>query len=126
MDPTPTTNQTSAITIDPNQRSQAMADARRRSTEQALARSEANSSARAETRESVRALLQDAVGANTRITVTRSQDSLTFNYRAVDIETGTVVHEWPPAQLKNFLAEKIAAGEAVNIGELGTVLDDIA
>ncbi|MBY0423929.1 MAG: hypothetical protein K2Q06_16620 [Parvularculaceae bacterium] len=40
-------------------------------------------------------LVSEIVGANTRVQVDRRQDAPGFQYRAVDVETGEVIAEWP-------------------------------
>ncbi|NWG93189.1 MAG: hypothetical protein HXY21_11900, partial [Parvularculaceae bacterium] len=45
----------------------------------------------AEVREAVARVL----GANTRLSISRSESSLDFVYRAIDVDTGEIVNEWP-------------------------------
>jgi len=89
----------------PSERTAALADARRQATQTALASAEQAEVRRADAREQVRSLLEQAVGANTRLQVTRSIDDSTFIYRALHEATGGVELEWPPAQVARFLAE---------------------
>ena len=78
------------------QRSEALAERRRQSNadlQQRAAESQARSADRlAEVREAVARVL----GANTRLSIARTS-AFDFVYRAVDIDTGEVVNEWPQA-----------------------------
>lgn len=78
------------------QRSEALAERRRQSNtdlQQRAAESQARSADRlAEVREAVARVL----GANTRLSITRTS-AFDFVYRAVDVDTGEVVNEWPQA-----------------------------
>lgn len=40
-------------------------------------------------------IVSEIVGANTRVQVDRRQDAPGFQYKAVDVETGEVIAEWP-------------------------------
>lgn len=78
------------------QRSEALAERRRQSNadlQQRAAAAEARTSDRlAEVREAVARVL----GANTRLSIART-GAFDFVYRAVDVDTGEVVNEWPQA-----------------------------
>ena len=59
-------------------------------------------------------LVSELVGANTRVQVDRRENAPGFHYKAVDVETGEIIAEWP------FVAE--GAAEAGAEGE-GVLLD---
>lgn len=50
-----------------------------------------------------RAAIAKALGVNTRISIARGQSSFAFVYRAVDINSGEVVKEWPPERFVEFV-----------------------
>ncbi len=83
------------LTAQVRERSAALADARRQSSAAAIDRaavSEARSTEQvAETREAI----SRALGANTRLSIARDPGSPRFVYRAIDVDTGEIVHEWP-------------------------------
>lgn len=114
-----------AITVvDPAERTQALADARRRLTESALQNAEAAEARRADSLENARAILERALGANTRLSISRDDGSPTYVYRAIDIDTGEVIREWPPAQFAEFIAEQSSAIRAD--APSGVVVDEQA
>lgn len=115
-------NLTAVTGVDPAQRTQALADARREVSQKALQSAEAAEARRADTRDSVRAQLEQALGANTRLSVARNESALTFVYRAIDIESGEVVREWPPADFARFLDANGLSRELLN--ETGAVIDE--
>ena len=96
-------NQTAVTGVDPAERTQALADARRRASQSALANAEAAEARRADSFENARDILSRALGANTRLAIARQDESLTFVYRAIDVDTGEIVREWPPADFARFL-----------------------
>ncbi|MGE0408018.1 MAG: hypothetical protein AB7P23_02005 [Amphiplicatus sp.] len=84
-------------------RAAALAEARRRAgaaqIEAEAAARERRAAAIVETREA----LAEALGANTRIAIARSKTNPVFVYRAIDIESGEVVQEWPPERFADFV-----------------------
>lgn len=117
-------NSNGGASVNAIERNQALADARQRSTQNALQRAEQAESQRADSRQNARAILERALGANTRLSVARDESSLTFTYRAIDIDTGEIVREWPPAEFANFLAEN---GGVIDLDSLaGSVIDEEA
>lgn len=52
-------------------------------------------------------LVSELVGANTRVQVDRRENAPGFHYKAVDVETGEVIAEWPfvPEQTSDASAE---------------------
>ena len=101
-----------ATGIDPAQRSEALAAARQRASQAALQSADAAEARRADQREMVRGILERAVGANTRLSITRGESVGAYVYRAIDVESGEVVREWPPEQLIQLLEEN---GVAANL-----------
>ncbi len=99
--------------IDPGRRSEALAAARQRASQAALKSADAAEARRADQREMVRGILERAVGANTRLSITRGDDVGAYVYRAIDVDSGEVVSEWPPEQFIQLLEDNgIAAGLA--------------
>lgn len=41
------------------------------------------------------ALVSELVGANTRVQINRREDAPGYKYKAVDVETGEIIAEWP-------------------------------
>jgi flagellar protein FlaG len=92
------TNSTSATApIDQagQERSAALAEKRRALSAEQVAKSDAARAERAEQLAEIREAIARVVGANTRLSVARSEMTANFVYRAIDIDTGEVVHEWP-------------------------------
>ena len=99
--------------IDPAKRSEALAAARQRASRAALRTADAAEEKRADQREMVRSILEQAVGANTRLSVTRGDSVGAYVYRAIDVDSGEVVLEWPPDQMIQLLEQNgVAAGLA--------------
>lgn len=99
----------SVTRIDTAARSAELNDARRAAGQAALQSAEAAQARKAEQRETTRAIIERAVGANTRLMISRSNTADTYIYRAIDKATGEVVKEWPPVQFAQFLQENGAA-----------------
>ena len=97
--------------IDPAKRSEALAAARQRSSQAAIQTADAAEAKRADQREMVRAILERAVGANTRLSVTRGDSVGAYIYRAIDVDSGEVVLEWPPEQMIQLLEENGVSAE---------------
>lgn len=112
--------------IDPVQRSAALADARHRASETALQSAEAGETRKAEQREMVRSILERAVGANTRLSIARNESALTFVYRAIDIDTGEIVREWPPVDFARLLEQNGVGPDLSGDALAGLVLDEQA
>ncbi len=112
--------------LDPAQRSTALAEARKRSSAAALQNAEAAESRKADQREMVRAILERAVGANTRVSIARQESDMTFVYRAIDVETGEVVREWPPADFAKLLEKSGATAGLAEDVMAGLAFDEQA
>lgn len=67
-------------------------------------------------------ILARVVGADTRISISRNENADLFVYRAIDIRTGQVVQEWPPAQFLAFLTEH-GSETAQWAREIGLLID---
>jgi len=76
-------------------RREALAESRRNVTERELARVDESKARSAEQLAELREAVARVVGANTRLSIARSANSLDFIYRAIDVDTGEVVNEWP-------------------------------
>lgn len=126
MDPTIGVADRAAPTVDPNERAAALANARRAASEDALRTAEAADSRRAEARAETRAILERAVGANTRLSISRPDNAGTFIYRAIDRDTGEVLQEWPPVQFARFLEQSGAGASAIQNALAGGVIDQEA
>ncbi|MDZ7627510.1 MAG: hypothetical protein U5J99_03755 [Parvularculaceae bacterium] len=105
------------------QRSEALAERRRQSSadlQQRAAEAAARSTDRlAEVREAVARVL----GANTRLSIART-DAFDFVYRAIDVNTGEVINEWPQAVFVDLIR---GVGEDVRADvDAGTFLDRVA
>ncbi|MEM8771127.1 MAG: flagellar protein FlaG [Pseudomonadota bacterium] len=110
--------------INPGERNQALAEARRNATQSALQNAEAAEARRADNREQARAILERAVGANTRVSISRPDQTESFVYQAIDVNTGEVVREWPPADFARFLEQN--APELLEQPNAGVVIDEQA
>ncbi len=108
--------------VDPNERNQALAAARREATQNALAEAEASDARRAERLQNARAAIQHALGVDTRISVVRNDAAATFVYRAIDVDTGEIVREWPPAEFAQFLEN--SGAQTDTLVEAGAIVDE--
>ncbi|MGF1545168.1 MAG: hypothetical protein ACFB00_11815 [Parvularculaceae bacterium] len=93
----------------------------------------------AETLAATREAIARALGANTRLAISPNENAPGFIYRAIDVDTGEVVQEWPEAQFVDAVRTARADVEAERAGgvpanapsadsapETGAVLDDLA
>jgi len=76
-------------------RQKALEESRRTVTEREIARVDQSKARSAEQLAELREAVARAIGANTRLSISRSSNSLDFVYRAIDVDTGEVVNEWP-------------------------------
>lgn len=76
-------------------RREALAENRRDASEQGIARADESKARSAEQLAELREAVARVIGANTRLSISRADNSLDFVYRAIDIDTGEVVNEWP-------------------------------
>lgn len=77
------------------ERNQALAEKRRALNAEVAARAEDAKARSADRLAEVREAVARVLGANTRLSISRSESSPDFVYRAIDIDTGEVVNEWP-------------------------------
>jgi len=110
---------------DPVRRNADLAAARQRQSAEALDSASLAEDSRAEQRDAARSVLEQAIGANTRLSIARSDSADTFIYRAIDRDTGEVIQEWPPAQFARLLEEQGARGVSEEI-IAGLVVDEEA
>ena len=111
---------------DASQRTAALAEARQRASQSALQTAEAAQSRKAEQREMLRSILEQAVGANTRLSISRREGVDSFVYRAIDVNSGAVVREWPPVQFANFLQKHGASQSLAAEAMAGLLVDEQA
>lgn len=78
------------------QRSEALAERRRQSNTDLQLRAAESQARSADRLAEVREAVARVLGANTRLSITRTS-AFDFVYRAVDVDTGEVVNEWPQA-----------------------------
>lgn len=76
-------------------RNEALAEKRRELSQDQIARAEDSKARAADQLAELREAVARVVGANTRLSISRSENSLNFVYRAIDVDTGEVVNEWP-------------------------------
>jgi uncharacterized FlaG/YvyC family protein len=104
-------------------RSEALAEKRRALSLQHAAQVEESRARAADRLAELKEAVARVVGADTRLSIARS-DSFGFVYRAIDIETGEVVHEWPQQTFLNLVR---AVREDVRADvEAGLILDRVA
>ena len=101
-----------------------LAERRRESTEAQLARAKAGEAKTAERLAEVREAVSRVLGVNTRLSITRSEASLDFVYRAIDKDTGEIVNEWPQ---DSFIQLVRGVSEDVRLDvDAGLMLDSFA
>ena len=110
--------------IDPAERTQALAAARQRASQAALQTADAAEAKRADQREMVRSILERAVGANTRLSVTRGDSVGAYIYRAIDVDSGEVVLEWPPEQMIQLLEDNGVSAELAREALAGLTVNE--
>lgn len=110
------------------QRNEALAEKRRTLSAEQVARAEDQRARAADQLAEVREAVQRVLGANTRLSISRSETSFDFIYRAIDIDTGEVVNEWPQDSfielvrgVRDDVRADVAAGR-----NLGAMLDRVA
>lgn len=78
------------------ERSAALAESRRQSSAEQVARAEQAQARTADRLAEVREAVARVLGANTRLSIART-NAFDFVYRAIDVDTGEVINEWPQA-----------------------------
>jgi len=77
------------------ERNEALAERRKALNAEVAARAEAAKARSADRLAEVREAVARVLGANTRLSISRSESSADFVYRAIDVDTGEIVNEWP-------------------------------
>ncbi len=107
-----------------DQRNEALARKRRELSAEQAARAEASKARSADRLAEVREAVARVLGANTRLTISRSESSFDFVYRAIDVDTGEIVNEWPQDK---FVGLVRGVGEDVRTDvDAGMMLDRVA
>jgi uncharacterized FlaG/YvyC family protein len=105
------------------ERSAALAQSRREANAEQLARAEQAQARTSDRLAEVREAVARVLGANTRLSIARTS-AFDFVYRAVDIDTGEVVNEWPQAVFVELIR---GVGEDVRTDvDAGAFLDRVA
>ncbi len=78
------------------ERSAALAESRRQTSAEQVARAEQAQARTADRLAEVREAVARVLGANTRLSIART-NAFDFVYRAIDVDTGEVINEWPQA-----------------------------
>ncbi len=106
------------------QRNEALAQKRRAQTQEEVARAEESRARAADRLAEIRESVARVLGANTRLSISRSETSFDFVYRAIDIDTGEIINEWPQdtfIELVRGVSEDVRADV-----EAGLMLDHVA
>ncbi len=97
------------------QRTAGLETARREATANRVADAEVAQQQRAEQFRQSNEIISRAIGANTRLEISTGQGSNPFTYRAVDVNTGEIVSEWPPEQFANLISALVSEAESAGI-----------
>lgn len=76
-------------------RTDALAARRREAVAERTAAADAARARASQELAATREAIARAIGANTRLSITRSDAPGAFVYQAIDVDTGEVVHQWP-------------------------------
>ncbi len=106
-----------------NERAASLAEARREFSQTSAAAADEARARTADALAATREAIARAVGANTRLSISRSEEAYRFVYRAIDVNTGEVVQEWPEEQFVDLIR---AARPQTDDAGAGAVLDRIA
>lgn len=106
-----------------NDRAVALADARKRANAQHQEAASVSRERQAEQIAELRDLIARATGADTRLSILRSESRDTFVYQAIDVNSGEVRKEWPPVQFAE-LVNSLMPGSADHLA--GLVVDSEA
>lgn len=124
MDVRQTTEQPQASRPDLGaERAAALAESRRRATADRIRSAEISDARRADKTEEYRAVIADAVGANTKVAITRAPSAPIFLYQAIDQNTGEIVQQWPRL---GFVGLSRLIGEAQSGPPAGNAVDRLA
>ena len=78
-----------------DRRNEALAQNRRELTHDHIARAEDSRARASDQLAELREAVARVIGANTRLSISRSENSPRFIYRAIDVDTGEIINEWP-------------------------------
>ncbi|OFW99670.1 MAG: hypothetical protein A3E78_02430 [Alphaproteobacteria bacterium RIFCSPHIGHO2_12_FULL_63_12] len=107
-----------------DQRNEALAQKRRELTQDHIARTEDNKARASDQLAELREAVARVTGANTRLSISKSENTHSFVYRAIDVDTGEVVNEWPQDIFVNLVR---GVREDVKIDvDAGLMLDHVA
>ena len=126
MEPRMLSSYDQAATAQLAERNASLAEARRQASEDALARVDAADQRRADNFETARRAVEQVMGANTRLSISRNDLTDSFVYRAIDEISGEVVKEWPPVQFARFLGDQGAPNALIEDALSGNVIDEQA
>ncbi len=105
------------------ERAAALAEARRRSSAEVRQDAVESTARQEELLAASRDVIARATGANTKLSITKSEESGVFVFKAIDVETGEVVLQWPPEQFA-ALVKSLGGPEAEALA--GLVVDSEA
>lgn len=110
------------------ERNHALAEKRRQLSAEQATRIEESRARSADRLAEVREAVARVLGANTRLSISRSESSADFVYRAIDVDTGEIVNEWPQEVFVDLIrGVRDDVRDDVDAGhELGTMLDRVA
>lgn len=106
------------------QRNEALAQKRREQSQEHIARSEETRARASDQLAALREAVARVTGANTRLSISKSSNTHGFVYRAIDIDTGEVINEWPQATFIG-LVRGVREDVASDV-EAGLMLDHVA
>lgn len=105
------------------QRSEALAENRRQANAEQVARAEQAQARTADRLAEVREAVARVLGANTRLSIART-NAFDFVYRAIDIDTGEVINEWPQAVFVDLI--RGVRDDVRTDVDAGAILDRVA
>ncbi|MEZ5921512.1 MAG: hypothetical protein R3C60_09200 [Parvularculaceae bacterium] len=124
MNPLSQTSSAPQTDSSPGGRNDAAAEARRRSAAELAQRQQESQARTADRLSEVREAVARVLGLNTRLSITRPENSLNFVYRAIDIDTGEVVNEWPEDRFID-LVRGVSQDVRTDVNA-GAILDSVA
>ena len=107
------------------ERAAALAKARSELRDKGAQTAEASRSRSSEKLAETREAISRALGANTRLSIQRAPDALRFVYKAIDVNTGEIVNEWPEATFLE-LVRGVRDDVRQDVDQTGLLLDDLA
>lgn len=124
-----TNGQTPSVPRAPDQtaareRNATLAAGRARNIDESTANAEGQRARADEALAATREAIARAIGANTRLSITRGDGATEFIYRAIDIDSGEIVQEWPQGAFLNLI--RGARDDIATNVTAGLVLDETA